>query len=252
MIADERITPIIKEKDDKRPLYVLVYERLFDLIKEGYFPTGEKIPGEHTLAKHFGVSRGTLRQALLILQEDGVLHNAQGKGNYVAKNERVLGLGLEHPGSIPRLFVSGARECEVGNLKTAFETPNKMLQQELLITTSELVVVLHRVYIIEGEHACYLITFLPYSKLTEFSLNLDAPEEILHFTDERIYQVVTLAQTRILLTKAGDFIGEQLNIRVGTPLMLFEETMFQSSGEPLAFQKGYFRPEFFDFQVNRK
>ena len=41
------------------------------------------------------VSRGTLRQAMLLLQEDGLIINHQGKGNIVLSNQDMSKSGLE-------------------------------------------------------------------------------------------------------------------------------------------------------------
>ena len=63
---------VIKEKNVKIPLYVTVYETISEWLKEGKYKPGDKLPGENILAEQLNVSRGTLRQAMLLLQEDGL------------------------------------------------------------------------------------------------------------------------------------------------------------------------------------
>ena len=74
---------VIKEKNVKIPLYVTVYETISEWLKEGKYKPGDKLPGENILAEQLNVSRGTLRQAMLLLQEDGFIVNQQGRGNIV-------------------------------------------------------------------------------------------------------------------------------------------------------------------------
>lgn len=71
---------IIKEKNVKIPLYVTVYETITQWLREGKYKPGDKLSGENILEEQFQVSRGTLRQAMLLLQEDGLISNQQGKG----------------------------------------------------------------------------------------------------------------------------------------------------------------------------
>ena len=78
---------MIKEKNVKIPLYVTVYETICQWLKDGKYKPGDKLPGENILAEQFQVSRGTLRQAMLLLQEDGLIGNHQGKGNIVLSNQ---------------------------------------------------------------------------------------------------------------------------------------------------------------------
>ena len=59
---------IIKEKNVKIPLYVSVYETITQWLKDVKYKTGVKLPGEYILAEQFKVIRGTLRQAMLLLQ----------------------------------------------------------------------------------------------------------------------------------------------------------------------------------------
>ena len=57
----------------KIPRCVAVYDKLYEMIKEGEFSHEERLPTEPELAKIMGVSRMTLRQALSLLQEDGII-----------------------------------------------------------------------------------------------------------------------------------------------------------------------------------
>lgn len=63
----------------KRPLYVNVYDELLLQISKGEYPTDSRLPSEPDLAKKLGVSRATLRQALALLQDDGLIRNIHGK-----------------------------------------------------------------------------------------------------------------------------------------------------------------------------
>jgi GntR family transcriptional regulator len=58
---------------------------LRDRILQGEWAPGHVIPAESTLAQSYGVALGTLRQALALLVEDGVLQRRHGKGTFVTK-----------------------------------------------------------------------------------------------------------------------------------------------------------------------
>ena len=53
-------------------LYVQVYDVLYDMISGGQLKPGDLIPGECALAQHFGVSRGTVRQAIQYREDEAV------------------------------------------------------------------------------------------------------------------------------------------------------------------------------------
>jgi GntR family transcriptional regulator len=56
-----------------------------DRILQGEWAPGEVIPAESALAQSYGVALGTIRQALALLVEDGVLQRRHGRGTFVTK-----------------------------------------------------------------------------------------------------------------------------------------------------------------------
>lgn len=245
-----KISPIVRDKGDKVPLYVHVYEQLFHLIESNYFKHGEKLPGENTLARNLGVSRNSLRQALLILQEDGIIHNVQGKGNFLVKTSKNIDMGLERLCNAAKVFNN--EEYQEIDLEINYEMPSKWIQSVLQIKSNNLVAVFYRRYRINSEYACYNISIIPYGTIAEYSLDMENQNEVLDFLDERIYNETSSAKAQMKLTKSGDFVAEKLQIHEDEVLMLFEETIFKESGEPMMLSKSYFRPEFYEFHINRR
>ncbi|MEU3188519.1 GntR family transcriptional regulator [Streptomyces sp. NPDC006923] len=56
---------------------------LADEIRSGVHSDGSRLPGEHALTQRFGVSRTTLRQALHVLGEQGLISTHAGIGSFV-------------------------------------------------------------------------------------------------------------------------------------------------------------------------
>lgn len=67
------------------PVYLQIAELLARQIKAGYWRQGERLPTEAELAENLNVAVGTLRKALALLAEQGVLERVQGSGTYVKK-----------------------------------------------------------------------------------------------------------------------------------------------------------------------
>lgn len=63
--------------------YHKLSERIKAFIEEQAYRCGDKLPPERTLAETFGVSRGSIREAIRILTEKGILRSRQGDGTYV-------------------------------------------------------------------------------------------------------------------------------------------------------------------------
>ncbi|MFF3965030.1 winged helix-turn-helix domain-containing protein [Streptomyces griseorubiginosus] len=71
-----------------------IADTLRERIRTGDLKAGDRLPTQAELADEFGVERGTVRQALRVLQEDGLLSNVS-KGSPPRIAERVPGLSGE-------------------------------------------------------------------------------------------------------------------------------------------------------------
>ncbi|MCW2941322.1 MAG: hypothetical protein JWN00_4307 [Actinomycetia bacterium] len=69
---------------DRRPLSVQVYDQLLTALHDSHLAPGDALPSETELAKQLGVSRTVLREALLLLEEDGALERGAGRRRVVA------------------------------------------------------------------------------------------------------------------------------------------------------------------------
>ncbi len=70
----------------KLPLYKEVKEKLIQALAAGRWKTGDKLPVEGELARHYGVGIATLRAAVSELEAAGILSRKQGKGTFVSEH----------------------------------------------------------------------------------------------------------------------------------------------------------------------
>jgi GntR family transcriptional regulator len=66
------------------PLYRQVYAFVRAAIEAGKLKPGDGLPGEFQLADTLGVSYDTVRKALALLRDDGLIETATGIGSFVA------------------------------------------------------------------------------------------------------------------------------------------------------------------------
>lgn len=69
--------------DDKLPMHRRISNAIATAIEDGQYGPGGALPSEQRLASDFGVSRGTLRQALAALRADGYIEVVPGRGTFV-------------------------------------------------------------------------------------------------------------------------------------------------------------------------
>lgn len=72
----------------EKRLFHSVAAQIGELIDEGTFPPGTRLPGERELAERFGVSRVTVREAEIALQAIGRIEIKTGSGVYVCDQQQ--------------------------------------------------------------------------------------------------------------------------------------------------------------------
>src|ERR1051325_8124988 len=69
---------------ENRRLYRQIADQIAALIEQGEYGPGERLPPERDLAKQLGVSRPSVREALIALEVEGYVEVRVGSGVYVA------------------------------------------------------------------------------------------------------------------------------------------------------------------------
>jgi len=80
--------PDIEPLTPNRSISARIAEKILANIVSGEFAVGDKLPPETELAKAFGVSRPSLREALGALQFVGYIESTRGSGNKVVRSTR--------------------------------------------------------------------------------------------------------------------------------------------------------------------
>ncbi|NLK01269.1 MAG: FadR family transcriptional regulator [Clostridia bacterium] len=137
----------------KTRVYEEVVKQIKELIMEGKLDSGERLPSERELAKQFGVSRVSVRQALTVLETLGLIERKVGGGTFnvtkisdfdvdpiveaILKKRDQLNQPLEmrrmlEP-NLARLAAKRAKDDNIRELEGSLKTQRKLLDEGELI-----------------------------------------------------------------------------------------------------------------------
>jgi GntR family transcriptional regulator len=98
-------------RDSGVPLRVKAHSRILDGIRSGVLPPGSMMPTEMELGQLLGVSRTVIREALMLLEEDGFIFSRRGVGRFVA--DAVPQMGLERIRPLEELLSTATSPMEL-------------------------------------------------------------------------------------------------------------------------------------------
>ncbi|MFE4108608.1 phosphonate metabolism transcriptional regulator PhnF [Almyronema epifaneia S1] len=75
------------------PLYLQIASELRQNIQEAVFKIGDRLPTEIELSQRFGVNRHTLRRAVEVLRQEGLVGVERGRGTFVVAAPITIPLG---------------------------------------------------------------------------------------------------------------------------------------------------------------
>src|ERR1035437_4548769 len=108
------------ESVDNRRLYRQIFGQIIRLIESGEYKPGGRLPAERVLAEQLGVSRPTVREALIALEAEGWVEIRGGAGIFVLERTSESSLasvafasGLPMPGPFEVLFARNLIEPDV-------------------------------------------------------------------------------------------------------------------------------------------
>ncbi|WUR81371.1 GntR family transcriptional regulator [Streptomyces phaeochromogenes] len=78
------MSPAPESKQDRRPPYQHAADELRRDILQGRIKPGEQLPAIRELQERFGVANMTMRSALNVLRDEGLIYTIHGRGSFVA------------------------------------------------------------------------------------------------------------------------------------------------------------------------
>ncbi|WP_195913924.1 FadR/GntR family transcriptional regulator [Planomicrobium sp. YIM 101495] len=130
---------------EKKKTYEIVLAKIEQFFLEGELAVGDKLPPERELAKEFGVSRTSVRDALQVLELAGKIETRQGGGSFIRTTE-VASLKNDLGSSIAEteeqlvmemLELRMALELESARLAAARRTPEQMATIQAAVAEME-------------------------------------------------------------------------------------------------------------------
>jgi GntR family transcriptional regulator len=231
----DRVSPV--------PFHFQLSELLEQEISENRWQRDFRLPSEHELCEHFGVSRSTVRQALASLEQEGLIRREKGRGSYVAESQRrswllqsAEGLFQDETERVGRSVSSRILRLELGSL------PGWALDVLKLPKGSE-GVTLERVRAIDGEVALYVVNHLP-AWLAEPVLSMQDPNESLYrLLKESMGVEVAGAHRTLEAIRAGSRLGPLLEVPPSAPVVAIHSVAWDRQLRPFDCYRAWLRTD---------
>jgi len=239
----------IIDKTSPIPLYVQVTEYLEKMIKKDKFPVGTKLPSEGELAGLFQLNRNTIRQAISLLVQKGLVEKQRGVGTFL--KEKTSLSPIHQLGSM----VSFVDDFNLDNINLEERIIQKKkirageeLAEKLMINVDDEVVEIERLRIADKnplvlERQYY--SFKDFGELLEMELKGSMYQLLVsHFKADLDHSIQT-----IRAVKPSREIARLMGISSDTPCIFLESLAYNSLNVCIEILQSFYRGDRYMFRV---
>ena len=141
------------------PRYHQIAQALRDLIRSGRIAPGGRLDNQRRLAEEFGVTLMTLRQALEVLERDGLITRRHGLGTFVARPS--VDYDILHFRAFAGDLSAVGENVATRFLRSHFGPADRRAAQELGLDPGHRVFALERLRLVDGRPTSFQISHLP-------------------------------------------------------------------------------------------
>ncbi len=235
-------------KQSRIPFYYQLADILREVIQES---TSEEetefLPSENELVQSYQISRATVRQALSLLEREGLVHKAKGKGTYIAKHR------VRYP--LTKL-ISTTEEMQRRGWKSGIEVlsfeeieTHSPITESLEIDSSEKVYELCRLRLGNDEPVGLQWAYMPvkiYPGLIDHNLETSLTQVV----DEQFGIIFWSAHEFLRARLPTKFEAKQLQIPKNLPVIYMERITFSPEGNPVEFLQSVWRSDKYEYEFS--
>jgi GntR family transcriptional regulator len=226
----------------KLPKYYRVKRQLLELTAT--LDAGSPVPPERELARSYGTSRTTVRQALAELVIEGRLLRMQGKGTFVAKPKvaQLLELASYTEGMRAHGLHPQTKILDVG-----YVTADEQLATLLGIRAGGRALRIHRLRLADGEPMSIDTSHLPARRFPGLRKQLE--RQLSLYETLRVAYGIQLAEAEetIETVLADPHDARLLGVDPGLPLLLLSRHAYDVTGQPVEWAQSWYRGDRYKF-----
>jgi GntR family transcriptional regulator len=217
-------------------------------IASGAFGTNGQLPSEPTLSQQLGVSRPTVREAIAVLEQEGLVIRRHGLGTFVMS--AVVGLPniLNVNTGITDMIRAAGKDPATSQVVVETTVADERIARQLGIDRGMSVAVIKRIRTADDQPVALTRDFIRLDELTARGVLPDGLEAFVEGEDSlyscltKIGISITYGVARVLPARVTDDLAEALALPPDADLLLLEQTDYNSAGSPLLFSEEYLVP----------
>ena len=223
------------------PLYYQVMRELKEQIVSGKLGPGDRLPSEARLTGRYRVSRVVIRQALQILEDQGLIERQRGRGTFVSRKV-VDDAAPRISGSLEDLIhMSPETSLRVAEFRLAKATPD--LAEVFATEVDTDLFFVKRVRLVGERPLAVLTNYIPFEIGACISLSELTRQPLITLIEQRAGVDIEWASQVFEAVSADAEMAELLEVDLLTPLLKLTLTVYAADGSVVDLAHVFYRSD---------
>lgn len=229
--------------------YIYIANDMRNRILKGEFASNDQLPFEKDLIEEYSASKMTVKKALDILVNEGLIIKRRGSGTFVKSlsdselKKRVVSNQFR---GTTALNVGKTVESKV--LEFSVIEANKKVSEKLHIEKGSFVYDIYRARYIDKEPSVMEQMYMPIDLIVGLKKE-NVEGSIYEFIEEELKLKIKSAHRTIYVRGANETEAKYLEIEEGSPVAVAEQIAFLDTGEAFEFSTSVHRSDKFSIEV---
>ena len=227
------------------PLHMQAEKLIRELAAKKEYQEGKILPSEVELSQQLGISRNTLRHAILKLVNEGLLYRKKGFGTKVSR-KGVLGRAKNWLSFSQEMKALGIQVFNF-ELHVSWQVPESDVLLFFDLKPDTRVLTLER---LRGKEDFPFVFFISYfNPAIGITGNDDFSKPLYEILEEKYNVRASISYEEVSAIKVTPFICKKLNCAVDDPVLFRKRFVYDDNKRPIEFNYGYYRGDSFVYTV---
>lgn len=211
-----------------------------------------RLPSEAEIAKKMGISRLTIREALTVLESEGLISKNQGSSTVVTTFARKLAENIDYVGELGSFIQNCGYQLDVRIISYDWVMSDSEVMENLELKVPEEILLVKKSFLADGNPAAFCINRIPRKYISNIRFEEeDFGKSMFDFVENKTDMEFSHDYIELIPRLVTEEVSEVLKVEINSPILRAEVKKYSMDGDLLMYNSEYYVDSLIRFSALR-